>query len=125
MAFNGPFSPMMLCAFLGGPPLKRALPLALTTCENADQLVVFLWHSCASCFAMFKLAITFLQRNFRGWHAFSMDDVKVNNRLGHVHAGNHLPTSPLDGVNSQKCETSLQTDPSFTRLLTGPRSDTL
>ena len=27
-----------------------------------------------------------------------MDDVKVNNRLGHVHAGNHLPTSPLDGV---------------------------
>ena len=74
---------------------------------------------------MFKLATTFLQRNFRGWHAFSMDDVEVNNRLGHVHAGNHLPTSPLDGVNSQKCETSLQTDPSFTRLLTGPRSDTL
>ena len=64
MAFNGPFSPMMLCVFLGGPPLKRALLLALTACENADQLVVFLWHSCASCSAMLKLAIAFLQRNF-------------------------------------------------------------
>ena len=56
----------------------------------------------------------------------SMDDVKLNNQLGNAHyAGDHLPTSPLDGVNSQKCETSLQTDPSLTRLLTSPRSDTL
>ena len=115
---------MMLCAFLGGPPLKRVLPLALTTCEDADQLV-FLWHSCASCLAMLKLAIAFLQSHFRGWHAFPMDNVKVNNRLGNVHAGDHQPISPLDGVNSKKCETSLQTDPGLTRLLTGPRSDTL
>lgn len=35
------------CAFLGGLPLKRVLPLELITCENADQLVVFLCHPCA------------------------------------------------------------------------------
>ena len=44
---KGPYSPMMLCAFLDGLPLKRVLPLELITCENADQLVVFLCHPCA------------------------------------------------------------------------------
>ena len=76
-------------------------------------------------FGHVKIGNSISAKKFWGLARVSMDDVKVNNRLGHVHAGNHLPTSPLDGVNSQKCETSLQTDPSFTRLLTGPRSDTL